>query len=594
MRYFARLFFTTAVLLVHWSPLAADVVPVTLKQSESGWQLYRGGKPYFIKGAGGTYSMERLAATGANSIRTWGTDGAQEILDEAQSLGLTVTLGIWLGHERHGFDYTNEEQVAEQLERARRDVLRYKDHPALLLWAIGNEMEGFKDGENPLIWKAVEDVAALVKKLDPHHPTMTVTAELGGKRIDYVHNQLPSIDIHGINSYGGAPSVPERLAAGGGRKPYVLTEFGPRGSWEVGSTDWGAPLEPTSSEKAEFYRESYQKAVLGAPDRALGSYAFVWGFKMETTATWFGMVLKNGSKLAAVDTMTELWSGQAPENRVPAVEPLVLDGASSVKPGEVITISAVVADPENDTLSADWALLPEAANDAVGGDFRPSQPAIEEAVLESKLNTARIRMPEYPGAYRIFYTVEDDQGGAALANLPVLVEGEVRPRMPTWVYSDYLEGMPWVPSGMMGNHKQLTIDGRSTEHVYAGDHSIKLRYEGVFNWVGVAWQHPANNWGEEDGGFDVTGATRLELWARGAYGGEKVAFGVGIIGKDRPFPDTAIAKVDDIVLTDTWTRYEVPLRRKDLSSIKTGFVLVVSGRRTPVTFYLDNIRFVRK
>jgi hypothetical protein len=37
----------------------------------------------------------------------------------------------------------------------------------------------------------------------------------------------------------------------------------------------------------------------------------------------------------------------------------------------------------------------------------------------------------------------------------------------------------------------------------------------------------------------------------------------------------------------------VPLEGADLSSIKTGFVVAVTGRATPVTIYLDKIRYVR-
>ena len=191
----------------------AEAIPVELRQTDDGWQLLRGGEPYFIKGAGGSGSLEELAAAGANSVRTWSTDGAGEILDRAHALGLTVTVGIWLGHERHGFDYSDESQVREQFERARKAVLRYRDHPALLMWGIGNEMEGFEDGDNPAIWKAVNDVAALVKELDPHHPTMTVTTFVHGERIDFVHHRSPAIDIHGVNAYGAA-SIVTRFSTG--------------------------------------------------------------------------------------------------------------------------------------------------------------------------------------------------------------------------------------------------------------------------------------------------------------------------------------------------------------------------------------------
>ena len=96
-----------------------------------------------------------------------------------------------------------------------------------------------------------------------------------------------------------------------------------------------------------------------------------------------------------------------------------------------------------------------------------------------------------------------------------------------------------------------------------------------------------------EGGFDLTGATELELWARGEYGGEKISIGVGLLGTDTAHPDSAKTKVDNIVLTREWQRYGVPLKKVDLSSIKTGFVVTLTGRATPVTVYLDSIRFIR-
>jgi hypothetical protein len=137
------------------------------------------------------------------------------------------------------------------------------------------------------------------------------------------------------------------------------------------------------------------------------------------------------------------------------------------------------------------------------------------------------------------------------------------------------------------------VDGDWQVNRFEGTGSIRLRYEGLFGWAGVAWQNPPNNWGDQDGGYDLRGARELELWARGEYGGEKASFGVGLLGEDRVFSDSAIARVEDIVLTREWQRYIVPLEGLDLSSISTGFVVVVTGRRTPVTIYLDSIRYVR-
>ena len=571
----------------------AEAVPVELLRTEDGWQLLRDGKPYLIKGAGGEYSLPKLAAAGANSVRTWDAEGIDELLDEAHSLGLTVTVGIWLGHERHGFDYNDKNQVAEQMERARRLVTRYKDHPAVLLWGIGNEMEGFDSGDNPAVWKAVNDIAAMVKQLDPNHPTMSVTSEIGGGRIDSLHKQSPAIDIHGINSYGGALSLADRLRAGGGSKPFVLTEFCTPGPWEAQETEWGAPFEPTSTDKADFYAKAYKNAVTDAPGLSLGSYAFVWGFKMESTATWFGMFLSDGSSLGAVDVMSEFWTGSPPENFAPVVTPLTMDQPTMLEPGDTVFVKASISDPEGGDIRTRWLLRPESTEYSTGGDFRPDLPEVEGAVIEASAEGATVRLPTDPGPYRLFLYAYDDSGRAATANIPLLVKGEVGTRFPVTVYEDGLDHMPWAPTGWMGVSRSLTMDGNHRDNPQSGVASIKLRYGQRSGWVGVAWQNPPGNWGDQDGGYDLTGATALELWARGEKGGERIGFGVGLIGGNKPYPDSAIEKVDGVVLTREWQRYIVPLENADLSKVSTGFVVTLTGRKKPITVYLDSIRFIR-
>ncbi len=582
-----------------WNSAMADAIPVELRQTESGWELLRGGEPYFIKGAGGEHSLEALAEAGGNSIRTWdaenvrGDDDVAVLLDEAHALGMTVAVGIWLGHERHGFDYSDEGQVREQFERAKRIVETYKDHPALLIWGIGNEMEGFDEGDNPAIWKAVDDIAAMVKDVDPNHPTMTITTFVHGERIDWVHNKSPNIDIHGINAYGGAVVIPKFLDEGGATKPYVMTEYGAVGAWEMPKTEWGAPIEQTSTDKAAFYRRAYEAAIASQPGRALGGYAFLWGDKMEGTPTWHSMFLPDGAPTGAVDVMTELWSGEAPDNLAPEVQPLSIDGFPEVEPSARLKVSVEASDPEDGALTARWELLPESNDFLTGGDFREKPSAIKGAVVEGGVDGALIEMPARPGNYRLYYYVYDSAGKAATANLPLKVTGEQASPFPFAVYEDSFDNMPWAPSGWMGNFEQLSVDGDFPVEPYTGESCISIRYEGVYQWAGVAWQHPANNWGDMEGGVDVSGATALELWARGAYGGEKVSFGVGLIAGGKPYPDSHIEKVENIELTDEWTRYVVPLEGADLTSLKTGFFIALTGRRTPVTVYLDHIRFVR-
>ena len=241
----------------------ADDTPVRVEvvKTADGWQLLRGGKPYFIKGVGGDGSKEWLAQYGGNSFRTWGADRLATDLDEARKSGLTVIAGMWMGHKRQGFNYHNPEQVKAQFDRAQEAVRRYRNDSALLVWSIGNEMETEEPAGDPAVWQAVEDIAAMIKKEDPNHPTMTVIAEIGGDKIPQINKYCPDLDIVGINSYGGGQSVGPRYKTAGGTKPYVITEFGPPGQWETGQKPWGGVVEMTSTEKTDWYRRTYLGSV---------------------------------------------------------------------------------------------------------------------------------------------------------------------------------------------------------------------------------------------------------------------------------------------------------------------------------------------
>ena len=573
---------------------ASGPVRVQVVRQEGAWRLLRGARPYVIKGAGGDGSLELLAASGGNSIRTWGADSLEPLLDEAQRLGLTVTVGFWLGHERHGFDYADRGQVAAQYERVRQGVLRYKDHPAVLAWALGNEMEGFADGGNPAIWAAVDSAAALAHQLDPDHPTMTVTADIGGKRVDAVHRLCPHIDIMGINSYGGAASLPERYRKAGGTKPYVVTEYGPPGSWEIGRNGWGAVEEWTSTRKAGFYRDTY--AALAADSAGcLGSYAFVWGAKREATPTWYGILLPDGARLAAADALAGAWSGRAPANRCPVIESLALAGAGEVEPGATVRVELAASDPEHDALSVAWALTGDAMAYETGGENRPAPRTYPGAIVRSGAWGAQLHVPKRPGAYRVSVVVRDGSGGAAVANVPLHVKGAPAAEplaeaveLPFVVVGDDASG-GYAPSGWMGDHTSLSMDARSPEQPRSGATCTKFTYRRLEGWTGVVWQDPPNDWGDLSGGFDLTGASRLTFWARGAAGGERVKFGFGII-KDKKFSDSAGAE-REVTLTPGWKRYEIGLGGKSLRRIKSGFWWTLAGQGAPVTFYLDDVRY---
>jgi len=572
----------------------AQAIPVELVKNKAGnLQLLRDGKPYYIKGAGGSASKEMLAAAGANTFRTWDVgDETQQLLDEAHKLGLTVVVGHWLGHERHGFDYNDDLALEEQFATVKENILKYKDHPAVLLWGIGNEMEGFAEGDNEKIWKHIQLIAAMIKEIDPNHPTMTVTAEIDGKRVQSVHKFCPDVDIMGINSFGGLPSIPIRYRDQGGTKPYIITEFGPPGVWEIAKTDFGAPLEQNSTEKAEYYRNSYVKGCLDETELCLGGFAFTWGSKIEATSTWFGMFLSSGEKLPSVDAMTEIWSGKKPENLCPEVKSFEMKGLIAVQPGDEVEIELDVIDPEGAEVNVNWLICQE-PSEYLMADQTQWIPLELDNIIKSSSNTgATLEMPG-GGIYRLYMTAYDGSGGAATANVPIKVTGEsgkLRYKMPLYIYADNYP-MPWSYSGWMGNYKALTVDPESTDSPHSGETCLKISYGGPFDWVGVVWQHPANDWGDKPGGYNLTGATKLTFWAKGEMGGELIDFGLGILGSDKEYYDTAIVDLKGIKLKANWKKYTIKLKGKDLSRIKTPFLWTLAGARDNITFYLDDIRF---
>ncbi|HEX8341219.1 MAG TPA: glycoside hydrolase family 2 TIM barrel-domain containing protein [Tepidisphaeraceae bacterium] len=591
-----------AVALAAWlaCPPLAPAAEVKLDGTGGNYKLLVDGQPFFIEGAGGDGPKQFLKDCGGNSFRTWGIgDDTGAKLDEAEKLGLKVTLGIWLGHERHKFSYTNMKMVSEQFDKAKAAVEKYKDHPALLMWAVGNEMEGYGDGDNPAIWAAVNNIAAMIKQVDGKHPTMTVTAEIGGGRVEAMHKLCPAIDVVGLNTYGGGPSIGKRYRAAGGTKPFVLTEYGPPGTWEVGKNSWNVPQELTSTAKAKLYRATYEETILAEKDKlCLGGYAFTWGNKQEATATWFGLFLGTGERLEPVDTLTELWSGKKPENRCPQIEPLKVVGADRAKPGDTIKAQLAVVDPEGDPLKIEWRLEKDMSMYQEGGDFQPDAPRFPDAILKQGEKDVEVKMPGDAGGYFLYALVKDGNNGAAVANVPLFVDGGTQSKLvakkgqvPMTVYADGMGAPKFVWSGWMGKHEAIAMDEKSTDNPHAGATCMKAQFKSPDNFGGIIWQSPANDWGDNPGGFNLTGATKLSFWARGETGGEKVDFVMGVIKADKPYHDSASAELRGVALTNEWKQYEIDLNGKDLSSIKTGFGWVVPGQGKPVTFYLDDIKY---
>lgn len=420
---------TALVPLVLAASVAAEPMPVSLEQYGGGWRLLRGGEPYEVRGAGvDGVDFEALAARGGNSLRTWAADipgrSAQEVLDAAHALGLTVSLCLNIARERHGFDYDDPAAVAQQFEEAKATVLKYKDHPALLTWVIGNELN--YDYQNPAVYDAVNDIAAMIHELDGNHPATTTTAGVSESLLKDIETRAPELDFLSVQLYGDLFNLPKYLKEYAYEGAYFITEWGAIGHWEMPATPWGAPIEQTSTEKARTYKKAFDRVI--APDRTqlVGNYVFLWGQKQERTPTWYGLFTDQGEATEAVDVMSYIWTGAWPENRAPQVLSMTLDRRPS---GAGIILSANhtyaarmrVKDPDGDTLTWRWSVKPESRTQAHGGDLEAVPPDLPGVVKDLGKGRVEVSTALPTGAYRLFGYASDGKGSAAHANIPFFI-----------------------------------------------------------------------------------------------------------------------------------------------------------------------------
>lgn len=403
-------------------------VKVEIREKDGGFQLYRGGEPYFIKGAVGWNYLDKLAEYGGNSVR-W----RPGYLDQADSLGLTVLANLPVGSERGGFDYDDDEAVRDQFNRIREIVEENKDHPALLMWAIGNELDHVPGNPdyNVKVWDAVNEIAGMINEVDPSHPAMTVVGcGRFEKKIGTIKEMCPNLDLLGINTYGVMLEVPGWLKKHGWDKPYVVTEWGVSGWWEVPETKWGVVIEENSTEKAALYRKKYEEVVLADP-RCIGSYVFLWtNNRQERTHTWFNMFC-NEKETQAVEVMQYMWTDNWPDNRAPRIQSLTINGMEAlddvaVAPGSVNQARAVAGDPDNDDLRFEWELLPEPTEfGAYAGQGEVKPDPVEGFIQNAENGRIRFKVPGDEGVnYRIFVYIYDGQGNIATANIPFYVTGQ--------------------------------------------------------------------------------------------------------------------------------------------------------------------------
>jgi hypothetical protein len=402
---------------------------VVIQQNNDSYQLLVNNNPFFIKGAGLEFGqIDALASHNANSFRTWRTNNGEqsgkEVLDKAYKKGLYVTMGIEVARERHGFNYDDANAVKEQFDRIKEEVIELKDHPALLIWAIGNELN--LRHTNPKVWDAVNAISKMIHEVDPNHLTTTTLAGLEQKGVTLIKERCQDLDLLSVQLYGEITELPERIKKFGWTGPYIVTEWGATGHWEVPKTEWGAPIEENSSIKAANYLDRYKKSIAIDTKKCLGSYVFLWGQKQERTPTWYGIFLENGKETESVDVMHYIWNNEWPENRSPQVKSFYLNGKTAYQnikltSNSIASATVNIKDPDEDILVYTWEILLESTELQDGGDFEKRPQSIDVKITKDTNGNFEFKTPS-KGAYRLFVYASDNDNNVATTNIPFLIE----------------------------------------------------------------------------------------------------------------------------------------------------------------------------
>ncbi|CAL9640765.1 hypothetical protein SUDANB60_06296 (plasmid) [Streptomyces sp. enrichment culture] len=413
------------------TPPATGAVEVT--GSQGNWQLTVGGQPYTVKGltwgpaiADAPKYLPDVKSMGVNTIRTWGTDGGTKpLLDSAAANGLKVVNGFWLqpgGGPGSGgcVNYVTDTAYKNtMLTEFTKWVEAYRNHPATLMWNVGNEsVLGLQNCYSGAELEAqrnaytgfVNDVAKKIHSIDPDHPVTSTDAWTGAW--PYYQRNAPDLDLYSMNSYGDICGVREDWEQGGYTKPYLITEGGPAGEWEVPDDANGVPDEPTDVQKAEGYTKAWN-CVTGHRGVALGATLFHYGTEHDFGGIWFNL-LPDGLKRLSYYAVKRAYTATAGnDNTPPVVSALAVSPASSAPAGGEFTVRADVRDPDGDPITYKIFLSGNYAN----GDKR----LVEASWRSTGNGTFAVRAPEKLGVWKVYLQAEDGRGNAGIETKSVKV-----------------------------------------------------------------------------------------------------------------------------------------------------------------------------
>ncbi len=424
---------------------------VFIKKTETGYQLYRNGKPFYIQGAGGDSQFKELAEIGGNTIRLYDTINLSEVLNEAQKYNLAVIVDIPLPRFNTQYNpYLKKEDNIILKENIKIFIRKYKNHPAVLIWNLGNELQYPVVFQKNRIIQNFDDLVEIIKVIfqgrsfintfndlidivhneDPNHPVSTsVATNRFWKRLLNIHLYSPDIDLIGYNIFAPPKrfiSQLHKLSHLIKQKPFYISEWGMEGPWAQEKTTWGAPIETTSTNKQKQYRDNHL-IFSNYYSESLGSVVFYWGQKQERTHTWFNIFDKEGRKSQVFYELQNLWKNNMDTTVFPPqIKYMILANKGAMdnlvfKPNELTVAQLLFENTVDSTLKYKWEIYEEEWNYGGEGAAHKLPNEILGCFEKIEDSIATIRMPSVEGPYRIFVNVYDEQGNFATTNTPFYV-----------------------------------------------------------------------------------------------------------------------------------------------------------------------------
>jgi len=179
----------------------------------------------------------------ANTIRTWAKASNTNFLNIAYNDNqrpVRVVMGYWIDptwspiYPGQQVDYADPATRQYYINDFRDYVADYKNHPAVLIWALGNENNLFYQGNIGDFYTLCNEMAlaAYQEEGSAYHPVAIINGNLfniGNSTVHADDASLEYIDIWGVNVFPGYSFLDQNFFtnyAPLSQKPLYISEFG--------------------------------------------------------------------------------------------------------------------------------------------------------------------------------------------------------------------------------------------------------------------------------------------------------------------------------------------------------------------------------